>query len=390
MASSNNAIKKSYTIAVETLQKNYASFGILAGQDHFSDLWTRDACFAAWGALSINNYHQVKHTLLTIIKNTNDEGQVPLRFGAYTFLFKFLGFPTKNQARYIDDKNYSLPTDNNSLFLIALEKYTSQSKDASLITDYLETIESIINWNIHKTKNHLMVETKYAGWADSLKKTGWVLYTNILYIQSLKSYQLLSDHIDSPKSKEDEIQTALSRATEQLMERFWNGAYFIDFIDQESSEEFSTDGNLLAILFDIASPNQSKSILTYIMDHSMIKNGCIDSCHPKYKKSLIYTPFRFINLADYHNGLYWLWLKCLFIAALAKHPDVHPFDDYLSDLANVINSHQGIYEVYNASFKPLNRLFYKSERNFSWSSGLFIWMIHQLPTFKNLDIESSI
>jgi glycogen debranching enzyme len=329
--------------------------------------------------------------LVTILNHVKPNGQVPLRYGAYTFLFKFLGIPTQNKPRYREDKGFSTPTDNNSLCIIAIEKYCSKTQDYSLLHHHSKTIRAIINWNIKQSHEHLIRETKYAGWADSLKKTGWVLYTNILHLQALKSYHILCTFHPKLEEQTLNIQQTIKNVDRQINNIFWKNNYYIDAIDPPSSmTQFSTDGNILAILFDIASKEKSKKILNHIMTHNLIQNGCIQSCHPSYPKQVIYTPFHIINLSDYHNGLYWLWLSCLTIAALAKLNQKETCIQTLIDLCHTINSHNGIFEVYEQSFEPVNRLFYSSEKDFSWSSGLFIWMIHQVKDLLDFNIESSI
>ena len=43
-----------------------------------------------------------------------------------------------------------------------------------------------------------------------------------------------------------------------------------------------------------------------------------------------------------------------------------------------INEHNTVYKVYSIKGEPINKLFYKSEKRFAWSAGLFIWAYNKL------------
>ena len=83
-------IIKAYQIAKESLNKRYMPLGIYAGETHFSDLWTRDCCFAGLGSLKCGDVEPVKSSLETLMAHMNESGLVPLRVGQKHFLLKYL------------------------------------------------------------------------------------------------------------------------------------------------------------------------------------------------------------------------------------------------------------------------------------------------------------
>jgi len=78
------------------------------------------------------------------------------------------------------------------------------------------------------------------------------------------------------------------KGQKRINELFWQGAHYIDYIDNENTANyFSSDGNMLAILWGIADKEKGEKIEeclhVYDMD-SPIPTQCV---HPKYPKNQI-------------------------------------------------------------------------------------------------------
>ena len=367
-------IEKAAQLAESTLHSTFSNKGINAGGSHFSDLWVRDACFAGIGALSHNLQIEVKRSLETMAKNCKEDGQLPLRIGSKYFFLKYLGLSKNNdEPMYFEDKySGSIPMDSNSLFIILLHQYTETTQDSNFLQQHFFIALKAMNWLIsHTNSESLITETPYSGWADSLKKKGMVLYTNVLYLKALQSMYELSNKLEQDHLCH-RFQKRYLTSLERFNDLFWKETYFSDIHPNQCGEIFSTDGNLLAIYFDIATPAQANHIFSTISSKGIDKSFCIETNVPKYPFSMIYTPFHFIRLQDYHNGLKWLWIECLYILCKEKCGLQHEARTRLLELSKKILEYNGIYEVYESSGKPVKRLFYKSESCFSWSSGLFL------------------
>ncbi len=50
----------------------------------------------------------------------------------------------------------------------------------------------------------------------------------------------------------------------------------------------------------------------------------------------------------------------------------------LEKIASLIIGSNGVYEIYEKTGKPVNRLIYKAEFPFAWSSGLFVYAVKRL------------
>ena len=134
---------------------------------------------------------------------------------------------------------------------------------------------------------------------------------------------------------------------------------------------------MLAILFNIANESQTKSILDYIINNNVITKHGAPVVYKSYNLTDIYTPFLFVGLTDYQNGLIWLWISCLVIVAMHKNGYQNQALELFNKISTLIVNHDTAYEVYTQKGKPVNRLFYKSEKGFAWTSGLFVWAYHQ-------------
>ncbi|NBV83903.1 hypothetical protein EBR57_07280 [bacterium] len=372
-------IFSAYDKAVATLRSRYSNLGILAGKKHFSDLWARDFCFAGLGALGLGDYDTVKQGLETLLSFIQADGQIPLRVGQKHFLLKYMGIDAKiPQARYIDDKGHSVAVDNNSLFVILTHRYVTTTSDTEFLIRHYDAIKKAVLWNFTQDSDYdsLMEEGYFAGWADSLKKEGKVLYTNVLHYQAVRAFSELSkginpdDHLEF-NQRADEI-------ADRIQAVFWEGSYFIDWVTASHRQStFSSDGNVLAIIFGIASPNQSRSIQTFIQSNQLTSGFSTSTRYPQYRTRHIYWPFLLINMADYHNGMEWLWVGCADV--VSKWHSGHHAESValITQIAHKIIEFGGVYEVYHKG-APVRRLFYKSEEWFAWSSGMFVWACHEL------------
>ncbi|MCP4049957.1 MAG: hypothetical protein GY730_04545 [bacterium] len=371
-------IEQAFDISLNTLRKRYTSTGITAGKTHFSDIWLRDSCYASFGSLAVRDYDIVRTNLITNLTYAKKNGQIPLRIGQKYMLLKFMGFKGKSKPRYIEDKGVSIPTDGNSLFIITAEAYISLSRDKNFAIEYFDKLKTILEWNFSMDEDSdlLIEEGPYAGWADSLKKRGKVLYTNVLHFKAVDSFAKICSLINK-KDDQKHYERLRNLIRKGITERFWNRSYFIDWIHRHKHMYFSTDGNVLAIIFGLADKEQALKIQSCIHNFDLDHTFSTKSNFPEYRFRHIFPLFYPIRIPDYHNGLQWLWLGCA--DAIAKQRTGLKQDAYelLIRIAKKIVEYKGVYEVYQDG-KPLKRIFYKSEQGFAWSSGMFVWACKEL------------
>jgi glycogen debranching enzyme len=371
-------IQKAYLMALRTLRKRYTKIGIIAGKTHFSDIWLRDSCFASLGALSVGDTDIVKTNLETILTFIKEDGQIPLRIGQKYMLLNFLGIKGQPKARFVEDKGFSIPVDSNSLFIIIAQMYITKTKDIAFAKKHFIKLKSAINWNFSMDEDNdlLIEEGPYANWADSLRKRGKVLYTNILHYAALTSFAVIAKTINQ-KEDHTHFEELATKVKSKINELFWNDSYFIDWIHKHRHAYFSTDGNVLAIIFGLATKEQASLIEECIHDLELDSSFSTETNYPKYKAKHIFSLFYPINMFDYHNGLQWLWIGCADAVAKHKAGNKKEAEELLTRMSKKIVKFGGVYEVY-FNERPLKRFIYKSEQGFAWSSGMFVWACKEL------------
>lgn len=158
----------------------------------------------------------------------------------------------------------------------------------------------------------------------------------------------------------------------------WNGTYFADWADYKRQDYFSSHANMLAIIFGLASKEESKSILEFAKRYCL-RDWTLETNYPKYPFWRI-PPMQYVSgLADYQNqGCLWLQPGITYALALWVVGYKKEAQEFLSKIAQQIEKHNGVYEIYEKDGTPVNRPLYRSEGPFAWSAGLFLWTSHIL------------
>ncbi|MCX6710057.1 MAG: GH116 family glycosyl hydrolase [Candidatus Woesearchaeota archaeon] len=392
----NHLIRKAEEIAKKCLREDYSEYGIAAGRRQFEDYWARDSFFASFGAIASGDYPIVRKNLELFLSNEDSIGQVPLRIGTKFIAFKVLGIKfydgTKSRApRYIIDRNYpnfmpKTPADQNSLLIIAAEEYIRKSDDKKFAVDNYEMLKKAMDWNftLDKNRDFLIEEGYYCSWLDCVKKSGNVLYTEVCHYKACAAFSRIARRIGKKEDWKKYSEIA-QKTREKINEKFWNGKFYNDWIDFNGKihGNFSTDGNLLAIMFGISSRKKSRSIISCIKDFGLENGVPYKTNYPKYRFSEIDFLLYPAGMKDYHNGMSWLWIGCAGILAKAKAGMKKESVQLAEKIAKKIIECNGVYEVYEENGKPVKRLFYKSEFPFAWASGLFLYTIKEAGIINN-------
>ncbi len=369
-----NTIDKAYNLAKQILRGNYKECGIYAGKRHFDDYWARDSFYASFAAIILKDYDIVKKNLLLFIKYQKPNGQIPLRVGNQNDLLKYFGIKIKKQIRprYKEDKNTSFSPDQNLLFIITAAYYVKYSKDKGFAKKYYNNFKKALNFILTFTDGTLLVEGFYSSWDDTLRTRGHVLYTSVCYYQALKAMSYLAEVAGNKlwaKNYFDEIKNVKKAINKEL----WNGSYFslMNYKDKRY-DYFNTSANLLAIFFDLADKKQALTIFEQIKKFKINEKIPSLTNYPRYPRKFIYFPYYLINMGDYHNQMSWPWLGGLNVAVLAKTGKKNDANKLLEKLSKIILRDGNFYEFYDKNGKPIKRLFYRSEYNFSWSAAFYI------------------
>ena len=377
----NSDLKNAYNILKRDLRSCYAKEGIFAGLRHFDDYWARDGFFAGLGALELEDYNIVRKQLNLFSKFQKKDGELPLRVGSYNILSKFMGFKRKRELkpRYEQDKLGSHAVDPNSLFVNLGYEYYQKTRDISFLRKKVWSFKKSVDWLLSVSENLLISEKKYGNWADSLKKEGKVFYSNVCFVRSLYCISNILKTVGENKLAREYKQLYIE--AKNNLEIFWtetdtNTGYYIDWISDKKRSYFSTDGNVLAIVWNLT--KKKKQILNFMEKNSLNKGFCVKTNFPSYESQFIYPPLKYLGMKDYHNGQKWLWLGFLDVVAKYENGKKKKSKRELQKILQIVLKYDNVYEVYEEDGKPVNRLFYKSEVPFAWSSGIGIYALSKI------------
>lgn len=391
-------MRKAYDIAVRDLTALYAERGIHAGKDHFTDYWARDSMYACLGALSIANpddpddrhLKQVRLNLELLEDYQNEKtGQIPLRVGSGLLFLKMLGIGGRKLGpKYKQDKAFLHPfddslrsTDPNSLFLIVSSLYLGLTDDADYLETHFEAFERAMEWSIGRTgEGVLMKEGSYSTWEDTVAKKGEVLYTNVLYYAALRAFARICEM----KGEDTENYGKMAQQVKvELDSRFWNGNYYIDWIDGDKRYDyFSTDGNALALLFGLPGREKAEKMLHYMAEHQLNEPMPSRTCHTAaggYPAARVSRLNRLFGMENYHSRWTWPWLGCIGAAALHRAGKGKEAKELLAGVGDVIIRDGVCHEVHGLDQKPvhLGKRF-RSEAPFAWTAGTYLFACHQI------------
>ncbi|MEI8135574.1 MAG: hypothetical protein WCH46_10970 [bacterium] len=335
----------------QRLRDQYGKKGIYAGSSHFHDYWCRDSMFASFGALAIGDHEIVYNTVSHFLDNLREDGHAAMRIGTKNQVLRYLGLPTTSGVFHAQDKGKNDTFDGNSLLLIVADMLT-QLSGSSLPLDKLEHVTSWLN---AQDKTALLHEGKYASWDDSLKHQGARLFTNVCYYRALRAAANLLN---------DPSYLIRAEKTKAEIQAWWNGTYFAD----GKNEALLVAGNLLAIIWGVATKEQAKKILDRVADRKTIVPPA-GFWKPKPKD--VFLPFFLLHINDYHGKMEWSWLAATEIAAHRVMGNTSEADERTDKVLQQIHIYDTLHEVYEND-KPVSRLIYHSEKDFAWGLGLML------------------
>jgi GH15 family glucan-1,4-alpha-glucosidase len=216
----------------------------------------------------------------------------------------------------------------------------------------------------------LLHQKSFADWADSVARRGYVHYTNVVYWKALSEMAQSAAALDMMahsgyyKRKADLVASAINQ-------RFWH-ADFGYFVTSETLPQLSSDGNLLAIAWGLATPEQSESILRAMDLAAMAVPVPTRVTSSPYPGELIAIENVLAGMANYHTEASWIWLGSWHVIALVHCGDLVKAQELLLRMSAVIVRDKQIHEVYGRNGEPMASIWYKPEAPLTWNAGMFI------------------
>jgi glycogen debranching enzyme len=204
------------------------------------------------------------------------------------------------------------------------------------------------------------------------------LSTNALYYSAYRSAAQMATALGQPADDVAALREMADSLQAKINQHFWipgkgTYGYFIHNGDSlsgtlDQSEEGA--GLSFAILFDVASPSQARSILqnTHLQPHG------IAPVYPHFPRYNDAQPGR-------HNVIVWPMVQGFWASAAAKSGDQTRFAAEVVKLAGLANSSGGFYEIYNARTGAVDGGWqigrhWGSVRDQTWSATAYLRMMY--------------
>jgi GH15 family glucan-1,4-alpha-glucosidase len=217
----------------------------------------------------------------------------------------------------------------------------------------------------------LLHQQSFADWADSVARTGYVHYTNVVYWKALTEMAQTAAELDM-LSHSDMYRQKADLVVSAIQQRFWREDLGY-FVTSDRLPQLSSDGNLLAMAWGLASPEQSKRILQAMEQAGMASPVPTRVASTPYPSELIAVENVLAGMAGYHTDAAWIWLGSWHVVSLVRCGELAKAQELLSRISSVIVRDKQIHEVYGRDGKPMASIWYKPEAPLIWNAGMFIY-----------------
>lgn len=373
-----------YHIAVRDLRACYNPEGIVAGRTHFNAYWARDGFWAVFGALEIGDFDQARLHLELFAKHQRSNGELPARieFLSRSFWRSFWPYrPRLTVPRSIFRAGQFVfkPVDPAALFVIAIWQYYRHTSDQDFLRKFAPLAQKAVDWlSGFDQDGDGLLETGYlSDWMDSILKRGKILNINIIYAKAVHNLAKICGKL----GQSDQSRTCRAKAREicaKIRSVFWNGQYFYDWLDKNKHGGFAADGNVLAILFKIATPEQTQAIFNYIQANQLDQGHPLVSVWPPYRRTQTLITYWIAGIADYHSSLIWPWLGAINALNKFRHKKQK---EAIADLALIGKwylKNGVVAEVYEKDGQPVSRSLYQAEQPFAWHAASYIYAVRSI------------
>jgi glycogen debranching enzyme len=366
---------------------------LCAGVRNFREPWARDFGFASYGLLAVGELEAAREGLELFFHFQKDTGQFPVKIHSTAVLDRFIhSFFDREQpiysplkAKYITAHN-TISLDGNCLLTIAALRYATHTGDDAFLSLYWPNMKQAITWlsgHAH-AEDGLLHQSAFTDWADSVARTGRILYTNVLYWKALHELAQaaarlqLDDDMAFFQAKADGIK-------ESIQSHFWRPdlGYFVTSMDHDI---LSSSGNTMAVAWGLASQAQAHSILDKMEAYGMADPVPTQVTHAPYPQKLIAIENRLGGISEYHTHAAWLWLGAWHIIALARSGRIEEAELLLQRASAAIVRDGVVHEVYGRDGRHLSTLWYTSEAPLTWNAGMLVYAFHALAEQKSAGI----
>ncbi len=358
-----------YEKAIDAMGTCFTEHGLYAsgGKKGYKGVWSRDSMITLSGASTSKNKlfkEQFKKSMITLEKHQSKHGQIP------NAVLKFE--EKKPQVDYLSIDS--------SLWFIIGEYAYKKRYGSDLFNAHKNSINKALTWLGYQDvgEDTLLEQLPTTDWQDAFPhRYGRTINTQALYYQVLKL---------SGRTKEAaKLKKLVNESKEYSL---WNGNFYYAYRwknhgkYKEIGDWFDSLGNLLAIVFDLATREQAEKIISYIKEKRINEPYPIKAIFPPIKKGDKEWHDYFLDCAagtPYHylNGGIWPYIGGFYILALIK---LRKFKEAEAELKKLAESNlEGNFPEW---INPLNKR--NHGRLQAWNTGAYIAAYESLKKKKVL------
>lgn len=366
--------KEAYNQAVQVLKKSTTSHGFHAAYPGYRGVWARDSMITSLGASLIKKpsfQNTFKQSLITLAKHQSKKGQIPNAVLLHEH-------PPKTDYKSIDSSCW---------FIIGHQIYKERYNDSTLSKKHSNQIKKTLNWLSFQDmgEDHMLEQLPTTDWQDAFPhRYGHTINTQALY------YKILS------ATDKTEAKLLKNQVNNNSDDKLWNGSFYLPWRwknhnkYQEKGEWFDSLGNLLAIIFDLASPSQASKILNHIKKNKIDKPFPIKTIHPPIKPNSkdwqsyfndaeAKTPYH------YSNAGIWTFIGGFYVLALIKNKKFKEAAQQLEKLAEA-NLQTPLFSewLHGQTGLPGHTASKSKQGNQAWNAGMYILAYESLKKKKCL------
>lgn len=351
-----------------------------AGWRHFREPWARDFGFAVFGLMALEENTAVHDGLALFLAHQRPSGQFPVKVHGTNILERYLHALLHREQpidKPIEPKyrtgHQTISLDGNCLLTIAGLHYALQTDSRDFLAAHWPQWQQAIRWVTEQgaLADGLLAQSAYGDWADSVSRRGRVLYPNVLYWQALVMLGKAAAYLGETAVAAH--YTAQADALKNSIQRFFWREELGYFITSNRFNNLSADGNLLAIVWGLATPAQANAILEAMQRRSMAMPVPTKAAVPGYTRGAIALENRLAGIAHYHTAAAWMWLGGWHVIALSRAGRHAEADAMLHRMSEIIVRDGVVHEVYDRDGRPLRTMLYHSEAPLTWSAAMYIY-----------------
>jgi GH15 family glucan-1,4-alpha-glucosidase len=367
---------------------------LCAGVRNFREPWARDFGFATYGLMALGQEQVVRESLEAFLYYQEASGQFPVKLHSTNVVERYMHSLFKRQQpidkplrpKY-QTAHRTISLDGNSLLVIAALHYVAQTDDLAFLKTHWDGLCRAITWleDHAKGDDGLLHQGAFTDWADSIGRTGRILYTNVLYWKAVSGLAKASVYCED-EGRQQWWRAKAQRLKENIHDHFWRETLGY-FVTSEQYHNLSSSGNALAVAWGLATKEQARAILDAMERLGMADPVPTQVVSHGYRRRDVAVENHIARIPHYHTNAAWLWLGSWHAIALARIERPFEAEELIDRMSKAIVQDGVVHEVYGKNGRFLSTFLYTSEAPLTWNASMVIYAFsickRELFSFKN-------